>query len=74
MSYRYQEVKRYKRGAKWPNGEVRMCTRCGALADSDALGRRKQATVTAMMKYGKTQFKLPVAYCDEHIPDQLVKT
>ena len=74
MSYHYQQVKRYKRGAKWPDGEPRMCTRCGAQVAHEMKSRRKQAVVTAMMCYAKTKFKLPVAYCDEHIPDQLVKT
>ena len=73
MSYRYTYVKHYKRGAKWPDGEARMCIACGSLGDLDKKGRRRQAVVTAVMKYAGATTRMPVAYCDEHLPDDLRK-
>jgi hypothetical protein len=68
MSYRFIDVKRYKRGAKWPDGKPRYCTRCGA-----ENRRRKQATVTALMQYLGAKTKVPVGYCDEHTPEGINK-
>lgn len=63
MSYRYINVQRYKRGAKWPDGNPRMCTRCGYERK-----RRKRAVVTAVLKYTGSPYRVPVAYCDDHDP------
>ena len=64
MSYTFANLKRYKRGASLPNGEPRMCIRCGYIG-----GRRKRAVLIADLKYSGSKYKLPVAYCEEHIPD-----
>ena len=69
MSYRFIKVKRYKRQPVWPDGQTITCTRCRYENQ-----RSRQVTVVAVMKYSKTTRALPVAYCDEHTPDQLVKT
>lgn len=60
---KYRNVKRYKRGAKWPNGTPRYCVRCQVEGR-----RRNQATVLAERK-GK--FTLSVGYCTNHTPDEL---
>ena len=64
MSYTFVNVKQFKRGAKWPDGEPRMCVRCGYEG-----GRRRRAVVVADLKYTGSKYRLPVAYCDKHIPD-----
>jgi hypothetical protein len=66
MSYTFTHVKRYKRGAKWDNGDTRTCTRCRI-----ERSRAKQAVVTALMKYAGSQYKVPVAYCEDHTPEDL---
>ena len=63
MSYAFVNVKTYKRGASWPDGEARMCTQCHYEG-----GRRRRAVLVAEMKYSGDKYKLPVAYCDRHIP------
>ena len=67
MSYRYVDVKRYKRGASWPDGQPRLCTRCGV-----EQVRRKRAVVVANLKYSGAKTKVPVSYCESHVPDALV--
>jgi len=69
MSYRLINVRRYKRGASWDNGEPRLCTRCGVNKT-----RKKRAVVVADLKYGGTKFAIPVAYCENHIPDEIAPT
>lgn len=69
MSYRYQEVRWYKRQPVWPDGQTITCTRCRYEKQ-----RSRQVVVMAVIKYAKTKTKLPVAYCNDHLPDQLVKT
>ncbi len=69
MSYRFIKVKRYKRQPSWPDGQSITCTRCRIEKQ-----RSRQVTLVAVMKYAKTKTELPVAYCKDHIPDQLVKT
>lgn len=66
MSYIFTHVKYHKRGATWDNGDTRTCTRCRI-----ERSRAKQAIVTALMKYAGSQYKLPVAYCQEHLPQGL---
>ena len=64
-------VKRSKRGATWSNGEPRMCTTCSIEdKDEDRRRRRRQAVVTADRVNG-SRFRLPVAYCEKHVPDDL---
>ena len=69
MSYRFVNVKRYKRQPHWPDGKAITCTRC-RIEDR----RSRQVIVIADMRYAKTKRRIPVAFCDEHTPDQLVKT
>lgn len=69
MSYRYVEVKRFKRGATWPDGQPRICTRCRV----EDRARCKRATVTALLQYVGSKYKVPVAYCPEHVPTALAK-
>lgn len=64
MSFSYVNVKRFKRGASWDNGKPRLCTRCGI-----EQVRRKRAVVVANLKYVGAKTKVPVAYCENHIPD-----
>lgn len=61
----FVNVKRFKRGATWSDGTPRYCTRCGA----DQQSRRRQAYLVANIKDGS--FKVPVAYCATHIPEEL---
>ena len=56
----------FKRGARWPNGEPRMCDRCNVERT-----RSNRATMTAIEKDG-AGFRMPVAYCQPHIPEGLV--
>jgi hypothetical protein len=70
MSYRYMHVKRYKRGASWPDGEARLCTACRNGKKWGDVKRVKRATVTAMLKYAGAKWKVPVSYCDDHDPTQ----
>ena len=65
MSIRRAKVKVYKRGARWPDGQPRMCTRCGA---DKTRQRRRQATMTAELVDGP--YRIPVGYCDQHHPEE----
>lgn len=67
MSFGYVKVKRYQRGATWSDGSPRMCTRCGVERT-----RRKVAIVTAFLTNDSTRYQLPVGYCPDHLPDELV--
>ena len=69
MSYRTINVKRYKRGASWPDGKPRMCTRCSY--EKEDAGRRKRAVVIGELQYTGSKFKTPVSYCEDHIPANL---
>ncbi len=68
VSYRFQSAKHYKRGAVWPDGSTRTCTRCRI-----ERSRARQAIVTALLAYTGSRYKVPVAYCQEHIPKALKK-
>jgi len=68
MSYSYTHVKRFKRGASWPDGETRLCTTCRNYKKWGDVKRVKRATVTAIMKYSGSKYKLPVSYCADHDP------
>ena len=72
MSYDFVNVKTYKRGASWADGNPRMCIRCGY--ESETGGRRRRAVVVADMKYTGTKRRMSVAYCEEHIPDMSNET
>ena len=61
MTYRYINVKHFKRGATYDNGEARMCLRCEING-----GRGKRAVVTALKVDDETKRRLPVAYCGDH--------
>lgn len=68
MSYRFTQVKNYKRGATWPSGQPRMCVRCAY----ENRPRRRQAVTVALLQYVGSKIKVPVSYCDQHIPDELI--
>ncbi len=61
VSYHFINVKHYKRGVIWDNGEARMCLRCTVNGLS-----RQGAVVTAIRVDDKTKHRLPVAYCKRH--------
>ena len=60
---RLVNVKRFARGAKWSDGEPRMCVRCGVERT-----RRHQAVITAELTNG-SPYRVPVAYCPRHEPE-----
>lgn len=66
MTYRYINVKVYKRGASYDTGKPRMCIRCAING-----GRKKRAVITAIRVDGKTKRRFPVEYCQDHIPVEL---
>jgi len=68
MTFKIQNVKRYKRGATWENGETRTCTRCRA--DHD-IKRAKAAVVVGNLKHTGSRFVTPVGYCEVHIPEEI---
>ena len=59
-------IRHYKRGARWPDGTNRMCTRCGVRRR-----RRRQAVVTAEIADGR--YRVPVGYCEDDIPLALLE-
>ena len=61
MSYHFINVKHYKRGARWDNGEARMCIRCRVNGS-----RGNRAVVTAIRVDDETKRRHPVAYCEDH--------
>jgi hypothetical protein len=67
VSFRFTNVQHYKRGASWPDGSPRMCIRCGY----EGLGRRARATVIATLRKAGSRFKVPVAYCPNHTPEEV---
>jgi len=69
MAFRFKQVKRLKRGAKWDDGSPRFCTRCGMRSGRK---RRKQAKFTALLAHKDSQYVLPVGYCKEHVPEELL--
>lgn len=66
-TFKFVNVKRYKRGATWADGSTRLCTRCGT-----ERRRRIQATTVANLTRTGSRFKVPVAYCDKHLPQELI--
>jgi hypothetical protein len=68
MSFRFTRVRRFKRGAKHSDGSPWYCVTCGS-----ARGRRRrnQAVVTAIVRQSGSPYKLPVGYCDDHIPEEV---
>jgi len=67
MTYRYINVKHFKRGASYNTGKPRMCIRCRSLERH----RRKRAVITAIRVDGETKRRFPVEYCQDHIPVEL---
>lgn len=63
MSYHYINVKHFKRGASWDNGQPRMCIRCRINGS-----RAHRAIVIAIRVDDETKRRFPVAYCQEDIP------
>ncbi len=61
--FRLVGVQRFKRGAYWGPGDARLCVRCGI-----SRGRRRQAVVTALLCRPPARYRLPVAYCGDHVP------
>jgi len=71
--FRYQNVKHFKRGAKWGDGETRTCTVCRInIKKSEKRGRAKAAVVTAEIRKLGSRFKTPVGYCEQHIPEEIL--
>ncbi len=69
---RYINIKRQPiRGARWENGSARMCGQCQVDVSYQRRGRARQAVVTATLLNAK--YRLPVAYCHDHIPEQLIE-
>ena len=72
MSFKLQKVKTFKRGAKWENGENRMCVLCNGDINR---GRSRQAVVTAELidtrQSARKRFIVPVAYCEDHTPKEI---
>lgn len=72
MNFKFQNVKRFKRGAKWGNGESRMCTRCNSDIE---VTRSRQAVVTADLfntrNTASKRIVVPVAYCQEDTPEEI---
>lgn len=66
-TFKYTHIKEFKRGAKHSDGSPWMCVRCGV----EGRRRRNQAIVTAIRGREGDSFKLPVGYCDEHVPANL---
>lgn len=66
MSFYWTRVQRYKRGAQWDDGSPRMCTRCGIERT-----RRQQAVMTALLRLEGNRFKVPVGYCNDHVPEEV---
>jgi len=66
MSFWFENVKEHPDGVTWPNGDPLLCVRC----EIDGL-RRKRATVTAYLRNPGTRFKVPVAYCPDHVPAEV---
>ena len=64
--FRLVGVQRFKRGAYWGPGDPRMCLRCGI-----SRGRRRQAVLTALLTRPPARYRLPVAYCRDHMPDEV---
>ena len=64
MTTRLVNIKTYLRGAHWPDGATRLCTRCGT-----ENRRKNQARVVADIVDGR--FRIPVGYCELHIPEEL---
>jgi hypothetical protein len=66
--FRLVEVKRYKRGAHWPEGEPRMCGRCAI----EGRTRRRQAVLTAFLVRPPARFRMPVEWCSHHLPVEVM--
>ncbi len=68
--FKYQKIKHFKRGAKWGDGKNRMCVKCNRDIER---GRSRQAVMTAELidtrQPTNHRFIIPVAYCEEHIPE-----
>jgi hypothetical protein len=71
MSFYFVNIKQLRRGATWPSGDPRMCTSCTVEEAHELRRRRNQAVVVADLRHRGTQFRVPVGYCEDHIPETL---
>lgn len=69
--FRLVNVRRFKRGAFWPDGEARICCRCRIAGRDRPRARGRQAVVTALLVRPPARFRLPVDYCADHVPDEV---
>lgn len=67
---KYIYIKRFKRGATHDDGSTYTCITCRIEKKLAGRGRANQATVTAI-RVSDTGSRLPVGYCDPHVPDEL---
>ena len=67
--FRLVEVKRFKRGAFFADGEPRMCGRCAIVGRDRERVRRRQAVLTAILVRPPAPFRMPVAWCSHHLPE-----
>ena len=69
--FRLVEVRRFKRGAFWPDGEPRMCGRCAIEGPGRVGARRRQAVLTAVLVRPPSPYRCPVDWCEDHLPDEV---
>ena len=67
--FKFQSVKRYKRGAFWSPGDPRLCIRCKVHHRNEGT-RSSQAVMTADLVIAGSPWTLPVAYCPDHAPEE----
>lgn len=65
--FRLVEVKRYKRGAFYTDGEPQMCGRCSI----EGRRRRRQAVLTAVLVRPPATYRMPLAWCPVHVPEEV---
>ena len=70
MARKFIEIERHpvKKGAV-VNGQPAFCIQCNILRGDDRRRRRRKAVVTAIDV--TDGWRLPVAYCQEHTPDDM---
>lgn len=79
ITVKLRRVKWYKRGAYWSDGSPRMCVQCAIETKLADRKRRNQAVVVAVKtvsysyKPGGNARRLPVGYCFQHIPEELME-
>ncbi len=65
--FRLVEVKWFKRGARFADGEPRMCGRCSI----EGRRRRSQAVLTAILVRPPAPYRMPLAWCGDHVPEEV---